>query len=168
MHFTDHTSDPSLRDLAWVGYHPRALLPAVGIGAIVTALLHWARWTLEDVSALAESIGELTVYILSWVIWVVIVTVLLYRCVTYTYRLTDRALLVDFGFVHRPVAPVPLTEVVGVASGGGRLRSWFGIGWVEVRTAQRTVRMTGIHKPELFAEQIRVARAAARQRAAAT
>jgi len=70
--------------------------------------------------------------------------------------------LVDFGFLSPPVPPVQLAEVVGVAAGGGWLTRWLGVGWVEVRTADRAVRMTGVRRPAVFAEKVRVARAAAR------
>lgn len=160
---TDSRSDdPALKDVAWLGYDPRAMAPVVVAAAVVTVLIHWARWALEDASVLIERVGGLAVFALNWVIWLSVAAVFLYRTVTYTYRLTDRALLVDFGFVFPPVAPVVLAEVVSVASGSNRLRRWLGVGWVEVRTADRAVRMIGIRKPLLFAEKIRSVRAANR------
>jgi membrane protein YdbS with pleckstrin-like domain len=163
MYSAEQGDDPALEDLAWVGYHPRAMLPAVGGAALLTVLLHGARLALEDGLALAESIGEFTVYILNWAIWLGVAAVFLYRCITYTYRLTDRALLVDFGFTHPAIAPIPLCDVVGITTGSGTLGRWLGIGWVEVRTADRTIRLPGIRKPQLFAEKIRVAREAVRE-----
>jgi membrane protein YdbS with pleckstrin-like domain len=154
--------DPAQRDLAWVGYDPRAMAPAIALAVTVTALVLWGRWALEDLSAFADRVGGLAVFALAWAVWPGLFAVFLYRTVSYTYRLTDRSVLVDFGFLARPVSPILFVEVVGVAAGGGWLTRWLGVGWVEVRTADRSVRMTGVRKPVLFAEKIRVARAAAR------
>src|SRR5262245_55766374 len=127
--------DPAQKDLAWLGYHPRAMAPAVALAASVTALVLWGRWALEDLSAFADRVGALVVFALAWAVWPGLFAIFLYRTVTYTYRLTDRAVLVDFGFLFHPVAPIGLAEVVGVAAGCGWLTRWLGVGWVEVRTA---------------------------------
>jgi hypothetical protein len=95
-------------------------------------------------------------------VWPALAAVYLYRMVTYTYRLTDRALLIDFGFWHRPVAPVWLVEVKEVRVGSGWLGHILGVGWVEVRTADRAVRFPGVRHAVQFAEQIRAAAEAPR------
>ena len=43
----------------------------------------------------------------AWGVWPTLVTASLYRAVTYSYRLTDRAVLIDFGFWHPPVVATP-------------------------------------------------------------
>jgi len=152
------TTDPAQRDLAWVGYHPRAMAPAAAL-AVAASLLVWtiARGYLDELSELADRVGSLALFALAWGVWPALVAVFLYRTVTYTYRLTDRAVLVDFGFLARPVPPVPLAEVIVVVVGGGWVWRRFGVGWVEVRTADRAVRLPGVRKPAGFAQQIRVA-----------
>jgi hypothetical protein len=158
----DQQADPSLRDLAWVGYHPRAVAPAIALAAIVNVLVLSGRWYLVDLSELADRVGAWAVFALAWAVWPGIVIVFLYRTVTYTYRLTDRAVLADFGFLLGPVQPIPLVDVVGVAIGGRWMVRWLGVGWVEVRTKDRSLRMTGVRDPVAFAEKIRVAIAARR------
>lgn len=150
-----NTTDPAQCDLAWVGYHPRALAPVVVL-TIAASLLVWTgRWFLDDLSELADRVGALAVFALAWGVWPAVAAVFLYRTVTYTYRLTDRSVLVDFGFLSRPVAAVPLAEVTAVVIGGGWLARKLGVGWVEVRTAARAVRMTGVRNPQTFALAIR-------------
>jgi membrane protein YdbS with pleckstrin-like domain len=124
----------------------------------VASLIVWTgRWYLEYLSHLAETVGALTVFALAWMVWPAIAAVFLYRAITYTYRLTDRAVLVDFGFLSRPVAPIPLADVTAVVISGGWVRRRLGVGWVEVRTADRAVRLPGIRNPASFAMKIRAA-----------
>ncbi len=148
-----HTNDPALADRVWAGYHPRAAAPALALAAVASLVVWTGRWYLDDLSELADRLGALAVFALAWCIWPALITVYLYRAVTYSYRLTDRALLVDFGFWHRPVPPVWLTEVRSVVARCG----WLGVGWVEVRTATRAVRLVGVRRPDELAVRFRAA-----------
>jgi membrane protein YdbS with pleckstrin-like domain len=153
----DRAADPSQRDLAWVGYHPRAAAPAILFAAILNVLVLSGRWYLEGLSELAENVGALTVFALAWAVWPGLLAVFLYRTVTYTYRLTDRALLVDYGFLFYRIQPFALLEVNSVTVGSGWIARWLGVGWVELRTKEQTLRMSGVRHPELFAQGIRTA-----------
>src|SRR5689334_11220864 len=154
--------DPAQADRAWAGYHPRAAAPAVAAAAVASLAVWTGRWYQDDLFALADRVGALVVFAPVWGLWLAVATVYLYRAVTYTYRLTDRAVLVDFGFWYGPVAPIPLREVTAVRAGAGWLGRRLGVGWVEVRTADRAVRLVGVRHPEVFAEQLRDAARAAR------
>lgn len=158
----DQVDDPSYRDVAWVGYHPRAMAPAIALAAIANILVLSGRWYLVDLSEFVDHVGALALFALAWAVWPGLFAVLLYRTITYTYRLTDRALLVDFGFFSNPVQPIALADVIAVIVGGGWMNRWLGVGWVEVRTHDRSVRMSGVRRPAIFAEKIRVTVAAVR------
>ena len=151
------TEDPAQADRAWTGYHPRAAVPMVAVAAVVSLLVWTGRWYLDDLSELADRVGALSVFALAWGVWPALAMVYLYRAVTYTYRLTDRAVLIDFGFWHRPVAPVWLREVTQVRAGAGWVDRLLGVGWVDVQTPDRIVRLIGVRHAEAFAEQIRTA-----------
>ncbi len=146
--------EPAQRDRVWMGYHPRTMAPAVAGTAVVSLLVWTGRWYLDDLSRLADQGGALVVFALAWAVWPGLLAVFLYRTVTLTYRLSDRAVFVDFGFLCRPVSPIPLAEITSVAVGGGWIGRRLGVGWVEVHAAGRAVRMPGIRDPEVFAEQI--------------
>jgi membrane protein YdbS with pleckstrin-like domain len=163
MKVTDKADDPSYRDLAWIGYHPRAAAPVIALAAIASALLLSGRWYLVELSEFADRVGALVVFALVWAVWPGLLAVFLYRTVTYTYRLTDRALLVDFGFFFRPITPIALADVVEVRVGGGWKTRWLGVGWVEMHTQARSLRLTGVRRPEAFAKRIRAAIAACRR-----
>ena len=152
--------DPAQADRVWFGYHPRTMAPLVAAVAVASLVVWTGRWYLSDLSDLAKRFGPLAVFALAWGVWPALAAVFLYRAVAFTYRLTDRAVLVDYGFWYRPVPPVVLTEVAGVRAGAGPLGRALGVGWVEVRTAGRSVRLNGVRRPEVVAEQIRAAVAA--------
>jgi hypothetical protein len=150
--------DPAQADRAWAGYHPRAAAPAVVCVALASLVVWTGRWYLDDLSELADRLGALALFAIAWGVWPAVATVYLYRAITYTYRLTDRAVLIDFGFWHRPVPPVLLRDITEVRTGAGWLSRLLGVGWVELRTADRVVRLVGVRHPETLAEQIRAAR----------
>ena len=150
-------ADGALADRAWRGYDWRAMFPAVAAAAAVSAAVLSGRWYLEELSAFADRAGALTVFALAVAVWPGLLAVFLYRSVTYTYRLTDRAVLIDRGLLSRPEPPVWLEELTGVASGAGPVGRQLGIGWVEIRAGDRVVRMTGVRNPGEFAAEIRAA-----------
>lgn len=149
------SADPALRDQLWVGYHPRAMAPIVALVSLLSLLLWTGHWYFEELSILFDRLGGLVLFALAWGVWPALGAVILYRTITYTYRITDRALLVDFGFLARPVPPIHLTEIMGVVTGGSWLARQLGVGWVEVRTADRVVRLPGVRRPEEFASALR-------------
>jgi hypothetical protein len=124
--------------------------------AAAASLLVWTgRWYLQELSELTDRIGALAVFAIAWCVWPAIAAVFLYRTVTYTYRLTDRAVFADFGFWYPAVPPVWLSEVKEVRSGAGWLSGLLGVGWVELVTADREVRLVGVRHPDALAALIR-------------
>lgn len=142
------------------------MAPTVVAVAAMSLFVWTGRWYLDDLSELAKRAGALAVFAVAWGAWPALGTVFVYRTVTYTYRLTDRALVVDFGFWFRPVPPMLLVDVIDVRASAGILGRVLGVGGVEVRTADRAVRLVGVRRPGAVAEQIRVAVTANRNRAA--
>jgi hypothetical protein len=133
------------------------MAPAVALIAVASLLVWTGRWYLDELSDLADHIGGLAMFALAWAVWPALIAIFLYRTVTFTYRLTDRAVLVDFGFFCRPVSPMPLKDITSVTVGGGWLARRLHVGWIEVRSAVQTVRLKGVRNPHLFAETIRQA-----------
>ncbi len=153
--------DPAQADRAWAGYHPRAAVPAAALAAAASLVVWTGDLFLDDLSGFADRVGGWVLFALAWGVWPALAAVFLYRTVTLTYRLTDRAVLTDFGPLYRPVPPVPLAAVTGVAAGGGWAGRRLGVGWVEVRAGDRVVRMTGVRDPGGFADRVRAAARAA-------
>jgi hypothetical protein len=138
------------------------MIPLLAGTAVLSVAVWTSRWYLDDVSEFADAAGAWAWFALAWGVWPALAGVFLYRSVTVTYRLTDRALLADFGPLSRPVPAVRLGAVTAVVTGGGWVARWLGVGWVEVRTADRAVRLTGVLHPAPFAERVRSAAAAER------
>lgn len=156
MDTTAHRTDPALVDRAWRGYDLRAAVPYVAAAAAASAALLAGRWYFEDLSGFANRTGALAVYALVLAVWPGVLAAAVYRAVTYTYRLTDRALLVDRGLFFRPEPPVWLADVTAVVSGAGWLGRRLGVGWVRVTTADgRVVSLTGVRDPGAFAIELR-------------
>jgi hypothetical protein len=153
------TEDPALSDRAWAGYDPRAGVPTLVIAGVLSLLVWTGRWYLTELS---DRLGSLVIFAMAWCMWPLLLALYTYRAVTYTYRVTTRAVLLDFGSWHAPVDPVWLDQIVEVRSGGGWLNRLLGVGWVEVRTTSRAERLVGVRNPDAFAKQIRAAREAAR------
>ncbi len=150
-------ADPAQCDRTWVGYHPRAMMPAIALATIASLALWSGRWFLDDISELADHVGALALFAMAWAVWPVLIAIFLYRTITYTYRLTDRAMLVEFGFLARPVPALRLIDVTTVTSGEGWLARRLEVGWVEVRTHDRAIRLPGVRNPTNFAIAIREA-----------
>jgi uncharacterized membrane protein YdbT with pleckstrin-like domain len=148
----------AMTDLVWRGYHPGAMAPLLGVAGIVSIALLTGRWYLEEFSELTDRVGALGVYLLVLAVWPGLFVGVLYRAVTYTYRLTNRAVLIDRGPLTRPEPPVWLGDVAGVTAGA----SWFGrrvgVGWVRIQAASgREARLVAVQRPEEFADAIRAA-----------
>ena len=159
-----------LSDLAWRGYDPRAAFPHLGAADAASVALLAGRWYLDDLSELVDRVGALALYGLVLAVWPGLLVILFYRAVTYTYRLTDRAVLVDRGFRNRPEPPIWLVDVTGVTSGASWLGQRVGVGWVRVvTTGGMSIRLTGVRDPGQFAGVIwaAVTQAQTERRAAA-
>jgi len=157
MNQSKTTDDPAQTDLAWVGYHPRALLPAIALATGASLALWTGRWFFEDLSEFADRVGVLVLFALAWAVWPLLLALCLYRTVTYTFRLTDRTILAEFGFLSRPIPAIALIDVIAVTTNGGWLSRRLGVGWVNVQTRDRMVRLSGIRKAAEFAIVIRQA-----------
>jgi membrane protein YdbS with pleckstrin-like domain len=149
--------DPAQHDRAWAGYHPRAMAPAVATVAVASLLVWTGRWYVAPLSELVVRIGALAVFAIAWGVWPAMGAVILYRTVTYTYRLTNRAVLIDFGFWYHALPPVWLNEIESVRVRAGWLSRRLGVGSVELHTVDGSVLLEGVRQPEAFAEQIRAA-----------
>ncbi len=149
-------SDRAMTDRAWRGYAGRGLVPvAVGCTAATAALLA-GRWYLDDLSEFADRAGSLVLFAAAAAVWAVLFGGGLYRAITYTYRLTDRAVLVDRGFWFRPEPPVPLADLAAVSASVGPVGRLMNVGRVTLTTrGGRRLSLTGLHDPDGFAADVR-------------
>ncbi len=156
--------DPAQTERLWMGYHPRAMAPTLVCVGVASLLVWTGKWYLQELSELAERIGGLVMFAVAWCVWPGLLAVFLYRTITFTYRLTDRAVLIDFGFWYPPVPPVWLAEVREVRAGGSWLNRLLGVGWVEVQTATGSVKLAGVRNPEAFVAELLAAKLEAEAR----
>lgn len=145
-----------LEDRGWRGYDPRAAVPAATAAVALSATLLAGRWAVaDDVTTLPDRLTTLAVYASVLAVWPTVLGLAAYRSVVRTYRLTDRAVLVDWGPFARPEPPVWLADLVEVRAGAGWLGRRLGVGWVVLRDRTgRTVRLSGVHDPAGFAAAV--------------
>lgn len=145
-----------LTDRAWRGYDPRAAVPAAAAAVAASAALLAGRWAATDeVVTLPDRLATLAVYASVLAVWPAVLGLAAFRAVVRTYRLTDGAVLIDWGPLARPEPPVWLADLTGVRSGAGALGRRLGVGWVELREKSgRVVRLTGVRDPAGFAAAV--------------
>jgi len=148
--------DPAEADLYWAGHSGWAMLPGLVLRVAASAAVMLAAPSVGDLVDLAP---DTTAFIRFWIVligWVAAGLVWAYRGASYVYRLTPRHLFVEFGRLHRPVPPIPLTAVTDVECRAWTLRRLFGVGAVIVRAEGRPpVRLRGVFRPDRFALAIR-------------
>ncbi|MFO0796531.1 MAG: PH domain-containing protein [Gemmataceae bacterium] len=143
----------NLEDRAWYGYHPRAAVPALAAAVAASAALVIGRVLLAGHQP--DQPAALAFYGSVLAVWPLALGRAAYRVVVRTYRLTDRAILVDWGPFFGPESPVWLSNLRAVRSGAGWLGRRLGVGWVELsETSGRVLRLTGVRDPAGFAAAI--------------
>ncbi|MFO0803818.1 MAG: PH domain-containing protein [Gemmataceae bacterium] len=141
--------DPAFVDQSWRGYDPRAAAPLLLLAAALTAALLASRFLFN------EFLSAVLTYLLVLGLWPALLFVAAYRSVTYTYRLTDRALLVDRGFLHHPVPPLTYDGIAKVEHGASPVYSWLRVGWVRVSMNDgREVKLRSLRDPAAFAASL--------------
>jgi uncharacterized membrane protein YdbT with pleckstrin-like domain len=139
--------DPAMVDQQWRGYDLRAAVPAFALASVLTVAIMASRFYEDDLG------NAVFTYAIVLILWPALLFVAVYRSVTYTYRITDRALLVDRGFLHRPIPPLHYADISSVEHGASWFYSWLRIGWVHVTAVGRkTVRMPSLRDPAAFAK----------------
>lgn len=150
----------SLEDRAWRGYDARATIPWILFGVGVDTFVLVGRWYLDELSGTVHRAAVIGAYVTALVGSLLLVAALLYRTVSYTYRLTDRALLIDKGYFSRYAAPIWLDDIAEVKTRSSWIGRHLGYGRVSVIVAAgTTVSMSGVRDPEEFARMIQEERA---------
>lgn len=145
-------------DLVWTGPGLRGLAPLAAVLMFVSFIM------LVGGGWLARMVGfehEWVTLFLFWLIvslWCVACGRWLYRGSSYMYRLTDRAIRADFGFLHHPIPPIALEKIESIEN---RPRAWslINVGTVIVNAKDGTqLRLPGLAKPQQFIDQVIAAR----------
>jgi hypothetical protein len=150
--------DPSEPDLYWSGHSGFAMLPGVVVGALASAVVMLGLSPFGELVNLPE---DWTAVLRFWLVllgWVAAGLVWSYRGAAFVYRLTPSHLYADFGILYRPIPSTPIAIITKVEGGAWALRRLFRVGSVTVYAEGREpLRMSGIFRPELFADAIRAA-----------
>ena len=142
-------ADYSFVDRSWRGYDLRAAAPRFLLAFALSTILLAGRWSFDDYTA------AIVPYVIVLVLWPGLLAAPLYRAITYTYRITDRALFVDRGFLNPPQPVVSFKEIAGVEHGANWLGRWLGVGWVTVHCADgRSWKLSGLRHPAEFAADL--------------
>jgi hypothetical protein len=143
-------SDLAMVDEQWRGYDLRAAAPLFALALLLTVGLLLARLLFSDLT------DALITYFLVLILWPALLFISFYRAVTYTYRITNRALVVDRGFLDRPVLPMAYGEMTDIEYGSSGFYSLLNVGWVLVGMSDgRTVKLRSLRDPGSFAAVLR-------------
>lgn len=163
MSASESLHEHGIRDCIWRGYDPRALMPIFAVAVVISLTLLAGRWLSTDLSEFADRTGSLVLFLPVALMWVLLFIVGLYRTVTFTYRLTGKAIFVDRGFRWMPEAPMPLLDIDDVRAINGTVGRWFGVGRVVLLgRGGRLLTISGVAQPQEFADAIRLAVSQAR------
>ena len=141
-------------DLLWTGPSVRGLLPSATLLLLTSVtLLSAGPWVAGQVGVE----HEWATFVLFWLtvgLWVVAGCRWFYRGASYVYRVTDRAVHVDFGFLHRPVPTIPLEDIQEMEHRPWPM--WFmAVGTVVIHAAGRPpVALPGLVRPKEFIDRV--------------
>jgi uncharacterized membrane protein YdbT with pleckstrin-like domain len=148
--------DPSESDIAWRGYSGWVMWPSFLVCGLMTLLLLVGGWFIEGIRGIGQETGSWVFFILTILIWVLQFCRWFYRGATVTYRLTDKKIHIDRGFLSPPVESIKLIDIQQILVGQNLLGKWFGVGWVSIQsTNNRREVLEGVYRPEEFADLIR-------------
>jgi|GEM_PF-3048343 len=137
--------DESFVDRSWRGYDLRAAAPRFLLALALSALLLAGRWSFDNYTA------AIVPYVIVLALWPGLLAAPLYRAITYTYRITDRALLVDRGFLNPPQPVIGFKEITSAHHRANWLDRRLGIGWVAVHCANgKNCKLSGLRHPAEF------------------
>lgn len=153
---TAELGDAAMVDRAWRGYDPRAGFPTAAAAAFASVILLAGRWAFDVHSRFTEQAGALAIYAMALAVWPGLLTTLIYRTITYTYRITDRAVLIDWGFRNLPEPAVGYSDLTGVSVETHWIGRRLGFGQVTLTAKDgRVVVLQGVANPTAFADAIR-------------
>jgi hypothetical protein len=143
-------------DIWWGAYASRALAPAfAACGAATGLAVGWYLWA-------RHGSGELTVryttYALVGLIWLFPLLFWAYNTLTFTYRLTNRRLLVERSFFSGGRGEVELARISGVVVLRGPWEKRTGVGRIRILaddSRQPVLLLAGIDDPGRVAAEIR-------------
>lgn len=145
-------------DLLWTGPGLRGQAPLASMLLLASILLLSAGPWLAGKIGVEHEWATLLLFWLVMLLWFLAGARWLYRGSSYMYRLTDRSLRADFGFLHRPVPPIPLDKIVALEN---RPRAWslINVGTIiaSAKDGSRLV-LPGIANPKQFIDQVIAAR----------
>lgn len=156
---TTRAPDSAMVDEQWRGCDLRGAAPLFALALLLTFSLLVTRLLFN------ELLDALIAYLIVLVLWPTLLFVAVYRAVTYTFRITDRALVVDRGFLHGPILPLPYAGIAKVEHGDNWIHALLNIGWVRATMADgRSVKMPSLRDPAGFAALLRARAAAAAEK----
>lgn len=141
-------------DLVWTGPGLRGLAPLASVLLFASVLLLSAGPWLAGLLGMEHEWATLLLFWVVVILWIVATARWFYRGASYVYRLTDRAIHADFGFLNAPTPPMPLESIVRLENRPGAWRL-INVGTVIVhaRDGSRLI-LPGQAKPAEFIDRV--------------
>jgi membrane protein YdbS with pleckstrin-like domain len=148
-------------DLWWGAYSGWALAPSFTVCVLATTAIIWASYRF-----LPSQYLHFTILGLAGAVWIVQLTRWVYRVFGYNYRLTNRRLYVDHGWLYSEAHRVDLTEVKAIKVRVGWWEKIIQVGDIVVTLAagpQQDRVLEAVAVPQRIARQIEHAIGLARE-----
>jgi hypothetical protein len=142
-------------DICWASYSGWTMLPSFLVCFLVTSGIAWFGFTVTRPMAQTVILGA------SGIVWLVQLARWAHRFFSFSYRLTNRRLFIDRGFVFPDRLQVMLGGIDRTAADQNRFEKWIGVGKVRLRLRDRrheTLVLAGVREPLTFVRLIEEAR----------
>lgn len=139
--------------IIWIGPGFRAIIPpATGLAVFTCLILLFGPW-LARLSHFQHEWVSFTLFSSLLAVWAICIVRWLYRGACYVSLLTDQAIHVDYGFLYKPVPPIPLRDIETIEY---RLWVWWlmDVGTLVIRVKnRRPTILPSIVNPQRVREQ---------------
>jgi membrane protein YdbS with pleckstrin-like domain len=138
-------------DICWASYSGWTMLPSFLVCLLLTGGIAWFGFAVTRPMAQAVILGA------SGIVWLVQVARWGHRCFSFNYRLTNRRLFIDRGFLFPDRLQVMLSGIDRVEVAQDKFEKWLGVGKVRLRLRDRgheTLVLAGVREPQTFVRQI--------------
>ena len=144
------------RDVWWGSYTSKTMLPSALVCIGLTLLIATLAW-FHNHFGLTWNQGRRLAYALAGAVWLCQSLRWGYRVLSFNYRLTNRRLFCQLGFLYPSQPVIELADIAEVQVVQGFWEHWLDVGRLRIireKPGEPPVLLPGVRKPERIAREI--------------